>query len=53
MDSFKNFDENFKIINEKINEAATTVGKSFDDIRRGIDILYEALINYSNGIDNK
>ncbi|MBQ1550832.1 MAG: hypothetical protein IIZ67_01910 [Bacilli bacterium] len=24
-----------------------------EDIRRGIDILYEALINYGNGIDNK
>ncbi|MBQ4156458.1 MAG: YggS family pyridoxal phosphate-dependent enzyme [Clostridia bacterium] len=32
MDSFKNFDENFKIINEKINEVAISVGKSFDDV---------------------
>ena len=32
MDSFKNFDENYSRVCEKISEAATSVGKSFDDI---------------------
>lgn len=32
MDKFKNFDENFKIVNEKINQAAISVGKSFEDV---------------------
>ncbi len=32
MDKFKNFDENFKVVKEKINEAVLSVGKSFDDV---------------------
>lgn len=32
MDSFKNFDENYKKVCEKINESAVSVGKNFDDI---------------------
>lgn len=32
MDSFKIFDENYKIVCDKINKAANSVGKSFDDI---------------------
>lgn len=32
MDSFKNFDENYKQVCEKINEAATCVGKNYEDI---------------------
>ncbi len=32
MDSFKNFDENYKIVCEKINDAAISVGKNFDDV---------------------
>lgn len=32
MDSFKNFDENYKLVCDKINEAAVSVGKNFDDV---------------------
>lgn len=32
MDSFKNFDENYKIVCEKINDATNSVGKKFDDV---------------------
>lgn len=32
MDSFKNFDENYKKVCEKINESAVSAGKNFDDI---------------------
>lgn len=32
MDSFKNFDENYKIVCDKINQAAVSVGKKFEDI---------------------
>lgn len=32
MDSYKNFDDNYKIVCEKINDAANSVGKSFEDV---------------------
>ena len=32
MDSFKNFDENYSRVCEKINEAAVSVGKNFEDV---------------------
>ena len=31
MDSFRNFDENYKIVLDKINEASQSVGKTIDD----------------------
>lgn len=32
MDSFRNFDENYKIVLDKINEASQSVGKTIDDV---------------------
>ena len=32
MDNFKNFDENYKYVCEKMNDAAISVGKNFEDI---------------------
>ena len=49
MDSFRNFDENYKIVLDKINEASQSVGKTIDDVvlRAANKTVPGEVINYS------
>lgn len=49
MNSFENFDENYKIVCEKIEKSASSVGKKFDDITllAATKTVSTDLINYS------